>query len=283
MNNFKPELDSETIQILSDIQAIFDQLQIPIFIIGARARVLIFDQQHNTQGRATKDWDIAVKLDTWENYNTLVTLMTEGSTARFKKTNIIHKFIHINTGLEVDVIPFGGISNEQQEITWPWPDSNQMSVLGLEEAFLNTPMETIGNFIVRMPDIPTFIGLKLLAWNNRKANKDLEDILFVLQKYQDDNRLYQELLEEILSENFEFDELHSILIGRDIRKRFTQKKAINKIEEIILHILDYQNEYLPGFVAKNLDDAAWDIAFNKIVKRFQLLQYGLSDSPFVSK
>jgi hypothetical protein len=30
-----------------------------MLLIGAQARLLVFDNQYNIQGRATKDWDVA--------------------------------------------------------------------------------------------------------------------------------------------------------------------------------------------------------------------------------
>lgn len=128
MNKAQITLDLQTKQILSDLKAIMDSLQVSMLLIGARARLLIFDRQYNVEGRATTDWDVAVKLDNWNQYNELIDQMTSGKIIRFQKTSIIHKFIHIKTGLEVDVIPFGNISNENQEITWQ--DGNQMNTLG---------------------------------------------------------------------------------------------------------------------------------------------------------
>jgi predicted nucleotidyltransferase len=275
MNYPETGLDSETKQVLTDLKAAIDRLQVPMLLIGARARLLIFDSQYNVQGRATTDCDVAVQLDNWERYDTLVTEMTAGEAPGFKKTSVIHKFIHLETGLEVDVIPFGNISNQKQEITWN--DGNQMSILGLQEAFLNAQIEKIDDIELLIPDIPAFIALKLLAWNERRETKDLEDITFVLQNYQEDERVFEELYNKILEGQVEFDEAAIVLLGRDIQKVFSEQ-ALNKVREIVTQILENQNQYLPRFVPKDLDGNAWDEALDKIVRRFQSLQYGLQDS-----
>lgn len=78
------QVDQETKKILADLKAIVDSLDVPMLLIGARARVLAFDSQY-TQGRATKDWDLAVKVDDWSRYEALVTQMTTGEAARFRR------------------------------------------------------------------------------------------------------------------------------------------------------------------------------------------------------
>lgn len=275
MDSLEGKIDPKTKKILTDLKKICDRLQVPILLIGARARLFIFDSQYNVQGRATTDCDVAVKLDNWDDYHTLVTYMTTGNPPIFKKTKVIHKLIHIETELEVDIIPFGNVSNQNYQITWP--DGNQMSILGFQEAFLNKQFYQIDDIRLGITAISDFIALKLLSWNDRRENKDLQDIIFVLQNYQADERVFEELSDELSEGKVEFDEAASILIGRDIKKVFTDI-TINKVREIVTRIIDNQNRYLPQFVPKELDEDAWEEALDKIVRHFQALQYGLNDS-----
>jgi predicted nucleotidyltransferase len=276
MNKSHPQIDLETKKFLTDFKFIIDSLEVPMLLIGAQARLLIFDNQYNVQGRATKDWDVAVKLDTWEKYNLLITKMTTGENPLFNKTRVIHKFIHIETKLEVDVIPFGDISKPKQEIIWP--DGNQMSLLGLEEAFTNTEIIRIDDIEIRVANIDAFIALKLLAWNNRRENKDLNDIITVLLKTaneEEEDRVYNEFFDEIIDGKFEVDEAAIIFIGRNIQSKF-KSEVIQTVKEIVALILDNQDKYIPNFV-RALDDQEWDQNFDKIVKRFESLYYGLND------
>ncbi|MEY3403688.1 MAG: hypothetical protein AN487_20415 [Anabaena sp. CRKS33] len=275
MKNSYPQIDTETKKFLTDFKSIIDSLEVPMLLIGAQARMLIFDSQYQVQGRATKDWDVAVKLDNWERYNLLISIMTTGQNPLFKKTKVIHKFIHIETELEVDVIPFGDISKPNQEINWP--DGNQMNILGLEEAFVNTELIIIDNIEIRVADIDAFIVLKLLAWNNRRENKDLKDIITVLLKSpneEDEQRVYDEFIDEIIEGRFEVDEAAIIFIGRNIQNKF-KSETINKIKQIVEIILG-QDTYISQCMPKILDVEEWDETFDKIVKRFESLQYGLT-------
>jgi predicted nucleotidyltransferase len=276
MKNSYPQINTETKKFLTDFKSIIDSLEVPMLLIGAQARMLIFDSQYQVQGRATKDWDVAVKLDNWERYNLLISTMTTGQNPLFKKTRVIHKFIHIETELEVDVIPFGDISKPNQEINWP--DGNQMNILGLEEAFVNTEIITIEKLEIRVADIDAFIVLKLLAWNDRREKKDLKDIITVLRKSpneEDQDRVYDEFFDEIIEGRFEVDEAAIIFIGRNIQNKF-KSETINKVKEIVDIILE-QDTYISQCMPKILDIEEWDETFDKIVKRFESLQYGLTE------
>jgi len=276
MSKLHPQLDTETKKFLTDFKSIIDSLEVPMLLIGAQARMLIFDNQYQVQGRATKDWDVAVKLDNWERYNLLISIMTTGQNPLFKKTKVIHKFIHIETELEVDVIPFGDISKPKEEINWP--DGNQMNILGLEEAFVNTEIITIEKLEIRVADIDAFIVLKLLAWNDRRENKDLKDIIIVLLKSpneEDEQRVYDEFIDEIIEGRFEVDEAAIIFTGRNIQNKF-KSETINKIKQIVEIILG-QDTYISQCMPKILDIEEWDETFDKIVKRFESLQYGLTE------
>ncbi|MBE9219246.1 MULTISPECIES: hypothetical protein [Dolichospermum] len=276
MKNSYLQIDTETKKFLTDFKSIIDSLEVPMLLIGAQARMLIFDSQYQVQGRATKDWDVAVKLDNWERYNLLISIMTTGQNPLFKKTRVIHKFIHIETELEVDVIPFGDIGKPKEEINWP--DGNQMNILGLEEAFVNTEIITIEKLEIRVADIDAFIVLKLLAWNDRRENKDLKDIIIVLLKSpneEDEQRVYDEFIDEIIEGRFQVDEAAIIFIGRNIQNKF-KSETINKIKQIVEIILG-QDTYISQCMPKILDVEEWDETFDKIVKRFESLQYGLTE------
>jgi predicted TIM-barrel fold metal-dependent hydrolase len=55
MNKPQIELDIETKKFLSDFYSIISSLDIPMLLIGAQARLLIFDIPYQIEGRATKD------------------------------------------------------------------------------------------------------------------------------------------------------------------------------------------------------------------------------------
>jgi predicted nucleotidyltransferase len=197
--------------------------------------------------------------------------MTEGEQACFQKTSIHHRLVHKATEVEVDLVPFGNISDSQQLIRWP--DDNTMSVLGLEEAWVHAEVEEIAGVEVRLPPLPIIVALKLLAWDERREQKDLDDVVSILQNYQADDRIYDELYDELAAEEVKLEAGAVVLIGRDIQKFYQESPALERVRAIVETLLQEQETHLPRFVAADNDD--WDNAFEQLAQQFQALRYGL--------
>lgn len=154
-------------QVLVDLLTVAERLKLPMLVVGAGARILIFDRRYNVEGRATTDLDFAVRVDSWSDYQSLSAEMTHGSNPSFRATNIPHKFLHIQTETEVDIVPFGPIGQPNQQIEWF--DGNQMSLLGLDEALSSAEVLTMEGVEFKVVNTAAFLALKLIAWNDRKA------------------------------------------------------------------------------------------------------------------
>lgn len=272
MSESNAQIDQATREMLADLKEIVDRLELPILLIGARARVLIFDSQYS-EGRKTTDWDLAIKMDDWSRYQSLISEMTQIETARFETTRVQHKFIHRSTRIEVDIVPFGTISDEQQEITWS--DGNQMSVLGLQEAFLTAHVEKIDGIEIRVLSIPAIVGLKILAWHERQETKDLLDIAHILGNYTDEQRIEAALSSEIEQGQLNYENASCALIGQDIKTIF-QNATLSKICEYLSQLIEQQNRYFPRLISKDLPNDVWDEEFDIIVDQFNALRYGIS-------
>jgi len=87
-------------------------------------------------------------------------------------------------------VPFGEIGEPDQKIVWLETD-NSMNISGFAEALLHAKNISIGELEIPVIDTPAFIVLKIFAWGDRgeRTNKDLEDIEFILSKYEDDDLL----------------------------------------------------------------------------------------------
>lgn len=252
-------LEPKDKQVLRDIKAVVDSLELPMLVVGAGARLLIFDLEYNVQGRATRDWDVAIPVADWSDFQSLSDRMTQGISPCFRKTPTPHKFIHIATEIEVDIVPFGGIAEPDQQLEWP--DGNQMNVVGLEEALFHASIETVDDLDLLVVDIPAFVALKLFAWGDRRerTSKDLDDIDFILKHYSNDERVYEELAEELADGEIEYLDAGIYLLGEDIREVFR--------DETIRQL----NAILEQLVQDSDDDA-----FDSIKWRLKVLQKGIN-------
>ncbi|MBW4510312.1 MAG: nucleotidyl transferase AbiEii/AbiGii toxin family protein [Scytonematopsis contorta HA4267-MV1] len=269
------QFENERKQVLLDMKTITDSLQLSVLIVGAGARILVFDSQFQISGRETIDLDFAVKVNSWSDFQALSMEMTQGVNSRFQATRTPHKFIHISTGIEVDIVPFGAIGQPNQKIQWS--DGNQMNIVGFDEAFLTAESRRIEEVEFKVINISAFLVLKLLAWNDRKANKDLEDVYFILEKYNDDERVFTELLDELSQEVIKYDDASAFLLGRNIQKTFGET-TINKAKQILTEILQRRNSLFPRLVSLTYEQERWDDKFDTIVARFEALNKGMGES-----
>jgi predicted nucleotidyltransferase len=272
-------LDLKDKQVLADLKTVADALRFPWLIIGAGARRLTFDERLGVEGRATTDWDIAVQLGSWAEYQILSDRMTQAPDSFFRQTRIPHKFIHILTGTEVDLVPFGEIGQPNQQIQWP--DGHQMNLLGLQEALSHAKTQTIDGVELQVLSIPAFLVLKLFAWGDRKAPKDLEDINHILKHYQDDDRVFEELSEALITGNLEFQNGAAFLLGHDIQQ-ICDRDILIQLDLLLAHVLQNQDRLIPQFVSRSISGSEWDVDFQAIICRFEMLRHGMLEKPHLS-
>ncbi|KKJ00139.1 hypothetical protein [Prochlorothrix hollandica] len=229
-------ISSNEKQVLADLVDIVSSLDLPMILVGAGARLLIFDQKFG-EGRGTKDWDVAISIDSWEAYQRLCESLTTGESPCFKSTKNSHKFIHIETKIEVDIVPFGEIGEPDQEIVWS-DSGNSMNVLGFPEALLHAKTTVIDDLEIQVVDTPAFVVLKIFAWGDRgeRTNKDLEDIEFILFRYEDDERVYSELAGELAHGVVEFLDANIYLLGQDIYK-ILRDKTLTELDSLLSKLI----------------------------------------------
>jgi len=259
-------------QVLADIKEVVDALKLPMLITGAGARLLIFDIPYKKSGRTTTDWDIAVSLESWEKFKILCNRMTKGISPHFRATSIVHKFIHINTNIEVDIVPFGEIGQPNEQIKWS--DGNEMNLLGLEEALNHAISQIIDNLEFLVVPLFAFIALKLIAWNDRRLAKDIEDINFILENYSDDDRIYEELIDELYEGKIEFEDAAAFLLGKDIRHKFSEY-TITQLDQILSKILEDCDRYFPPLIPRSFEGNEWDSKFDKIYQCWSIFYKGM--------
>lgn len=164
------------------------------FVAGAMAREILLTNVHGrSAGRHTRDIDIAVFIENWDEFNRLKNCMVEGGA-----TEIPGNIQRVRWDeIEIDILPFGGIA-EGDEIRWPPELAVVMSVEGFAEAYANTVTVEIPDCgKVRFSSLPGLLLLKLFAWRARgdAYTKDAVDIFKILHEYQyvEHSRIYENI------------------------------------------------------------------------------------------
>jgi len=141
-------------KVLAKINEAAREAQVEYLVVGATARSLIsIDLLGTSHQRRTDDIDIAAEVDSWNDYDSLVSTLK-------RHDGSVHKFIV--EGTEVDVVPYGGIEQANRTITWP--DDHVMNVLGFREAVDSAQTVLLPDGVsVKVPSIPALVLLKLFA------------------------------------------------------------------------------------------------------------------------
>jgi predicted nucleotidyltransferase len=77
--------ESQDQLVLADLKSIFAPLELPIMLVGAGARILVFDRFYKP-GRFTEDLDIATQIPDWLTFDAVTQAMTQAESALFQAT-----------------------------------------------------------------------------------------------------------------------------------------------------------------------------------------------------
>ena len=210
------------VAVYEAIQSAAQKGGISFFVIGAAARDMLLRYAYQLPvRRATRDIDIAIRVEDWKTFDSLVSILI--STGDFKPTIPGHRFRFKGAEL-IDIVPFGQIAGTRQSITWPPTGETVMGVLGFDEAFRSAIAVTVRREPQLDVPVSTLAGLavmKLISWDEAypKRGKDGEDFYYVGENYIDagnDDRLYNEASDLMGVEVFDRALAGARLLGRDM-------------------------------------------------------------------
>jgi len=170
----KPDRPVEPIALLviQEIQKASKALGLPVFLVGAMARVILLEHVHGlTAGRATTDVDFAFALDNWDQFTAIKASLL--ANADFEQSKHVAHRLHFRPeGLEhqykVDLIPFGGIETSPNTIAWPPDMAVLMNVAGFGDALAAAVSVQVSPGIeIAVASLPGIAILKLFAWADR--------------------------------------------------------------------------------------------------------------------
>lgn len=222
MNNIyklSQPIPEQNLKVIAMIASACEKCSINFFIAGAMAREILLTGVHNKENkRRTRDIDIAIYVNHWDDFTILKQAMIQMDAVVDQSNE--HRLIW--NGTEIDIIPFGGIASEHNQIIWPPEFHTIMSVDGFEEAYQCTSiviMPSCGE--IKICSLPGLLLLKLFAWRDRRleTKKDAIDFYNILTEYADieKKRLYDDI-EELKGESVDwsFLRLGAILAGMDV-------------------------------------------------------------------
>lgn len=180
-------LDPAILAMLSEMEVVFKRFGIDYYLAGAFARDVHFQSKHTGKiYRRTDDVDLAVLINNEDKYNVVMdALVASGSFTR-DSDEIIK--LYYKSGLEVDLIPFGGIEDANREVKLTKPKAFTLQMPGFLETFPFIEILKSGSFSLKTCPIEGLIMLKLISNNDRPdRTHDLTDIDNIIDEYFDWN------------------------------------------------------------------------------------------------
>ena len=141
------------------------------FVIGATARdMLSIALDIDLSTRTTRDLDISIAVESWDSFMKIQELLISSG---FEKDNVRKQRFYYKD-FELDVVPFGKLSEDGAKIYWPPEASPEMTVRGFESVLKECVNVKVDDAAIEFK-IPTTAGLfvtKLDAWIDRGLEKD---------------------------------------------------------------------------------------------------------------
>lgn len=191
------------VELLRKLTDSFNKMGREFYVIGATARDIIMQQLLETESRRrTKDLDIAIAIPDWDTFEQVKQkLIADGFE---KSTDMQQRFFYGE--YELDIVPYGVVAKEDDNIYWPPEEVVAMSVKGFDEVLSEAITVSIDDeFKVKIASLHGLFLLKFNAWldRNAKTSKDAEDMSFILSNYFMAN-LDREMHQEVYDwENFD--------------------------------------------------------------------------------
>ncbi|MDR1918938.1 MAG: nucleotidyl transferase AbiEii/AbiGii toxin family protein [Tannerellaceae bacterium] len=200
------------IDLLKKLVACFDKIGLPFYVIGASARDIILRQLIDIASqRKTQDLDIAIAIPDWGKFEEVSkTLIAAG----LKKSQNLHQRFYMGD-YELDVIPYGGVSQKGDRIYWPPEENIAMSVKGFDVVLQEAVTVNIDDeFDIKIAPLHGLFLLKFNAWLDRhyQTDKDAEDMCFILENYFDAN-IEREFSSEKYHEVYQREDFNVFMTG----------------------------------------------------------------------
>ncbi|MEI8032027.1 MAG: nucleotidyl transferase AbiEii/AbiGii toxin family protein [Chlorobiaceae bacterium] len=242
--NISGRIDTERVSVLREINDVAKELNINFFVVGAFARDVIFEHIHRISApRMTEDIDIGIEVASWKEFKHLTDTLIERG--HFSKTNLPHRFSAGSFPTLIDIVPYGGISDENKRISWPPNHDMIMSILGFEEAYqsaLNVRLSNEPPLEILVPSIPALALLKIISWDDAypKRERDAHDLLFILEKFESTDilhKLFESHVPLLTEEEFDPQFASVRLLGREIAQ-LGNTETVSTVEKILARETD---------------------------------------------
>ena len=237
--DFSDKIETPLLEIVEEVNRVTEELTIPYFLIGATVRDLILTTAYGINTiRATTDIDFAVCISDWDQFQKLKEGLLSGK--NFKQTKLDHR-LYFTSDILVDLVPFGPIAGRDKQYSWPSESGTIMSTIGFEEAYehsIRVKMRSDPLLEIQIASLAGLVITKMISWKDKYPDRarDAQDILLILREYTDagnQERMFDEALDLVEKDDFDYEYAGARLLGRDIAAFIS-----DETKKVLLDILE---------------------------------------------
>lgn len=260
------------VDLLGRLSASFLKMNRDFFVIGATARDIVVQQLLDMSSRRkTRDLDLAIAITNWQEYDEVKdALVADG----FEKDLSKHQRFYYDD-YEIDVVPYGYVAKEDDNIYWPPEETIAMSVKGFDEVLSDAITVDIDDkFSIKIASLHGLFLLKFNAWMDRHlvTNKDAEDMSFILSNY-----LMANLDREAYMEVYDWEDFDEYVAGaywlaHDLADLLTADQLEYYADKIEDELQKEERSYLLNQMLDSQSGLAYDqlhLAWEKIIEVFR--------------
>ena len=252
------QLSPNVIEMLHEMENVFNKFGVEYYLVGAFARDVQF-QTKNPESfiRKTNDIDLAISISNEHEYNAIIEALVATSSFTRDEKEIIK--LHYKLGIEVDLIPFGEIEDQNREIKLKKPKAFTLQMPGFAEAFPFIEIIKLGDLAINTCPIDGLVMLKLISWDDRPhRTKDIDDIEKIIKAYFDWNtdEIYETYFDvmEIYDTNDVYLYLPKVsahIIGRKMQRLLENSP---ELKARVINILSKRQDQLWDAIKKGLSE-----------------------------
>jgi len=275
------KIDKKTVAILSEINRVADRLGLAYFIVGAAARDILLQHAHDIHSmRATVDVDIAVLVSDWNQFQAFKQASVD--TGKFNFTKQAQRLMYENE-FPVDIVPFGGIAQNEDSISWPPKHETEMSIAGFRECHqhaVTVIADTNPELAVKVVSLAGLAIMKIVSWDDNitRRGKDAADLFAIIKNYIEAgnmDRFFQEEGDILSEEGFDYDLSSARFLGREIG-RIASPLTKARLVGILEREAGLSQGHGIAIDVLRGDKLQWE-SYDKIVEHFGAMLRGLSE------
>jgi len=280
LHNLIGKIDENTVAILTEIDTIARELKLAFFIVGATARDILLQHAHGIHpSRATLDVDIGVFVSDWDQFQILKEALV--CTGKFSSTRQAQRLLY-DDELPLDIVPFGGVAEDNRSISWPPEHAIEMSIVGFPECYkyaVSVLVRAKPDLVVKVVSLAGLTILKLVSWDDsiERRGKDAADLLLIIKNYiaaGNMDRFFEEA-DIFKEEDSDYDRSSARFLGREISKMANQATKAKLVGILEREAASSQGHKIAMDVLRR--DAFQKESYEQVVAYFNALLRGLLD------